>query len=191
MKKYSNRILAAISIAALLLAALALPVATGSAVARGAGATISANENGPFAAYTKKRVKRARKVVRRSRSGRAVQVAVAPAAAYVPAPVVAAPALTAPAAPVDEATLARTLLDGYKAQYPRYLGGATVEFGDAQGYQAISYFTAGRIVISPSHTASVERIMAHEIWHIIDWQDNGRIDWGESIPPVNAATYAN
>jgi hypothetical protein len=25
--------------------------------------------------------------------------------------------------------------------------------------------------------------MAHEIWHIIDWRDNGRIDWGENVPP--------
>jgi predicted SprT family Zn-dependent metalloprotease len=63
------------------------------------------------------------------------------------------------------------------------LAGATVSFGDARGYQAICYYKSGRIVISPSHTASLERIIGHEIWHIIDWRDNGRIDWGENVPP--------
>lgn len=81
----------------------------------------------------------------------------------------------------DEAR-ARMLLKRYINQYP-ILQGATVSFGDARGYQAISYYQSGRIVISKSHSASLERIIAHEIWHIIDWRDNGRIDWGENVPP--------
>jgi hypothetical protein len=106
-----------------------------------------------------------------------------------------APAAPVAAAPVpavaDESALAQTILDGLKAQYPRYLGAATVEFGNAAGYQAISYYTAGRIVISPTHTATLKRILDHEVWHIIDWQDNNAIDWGEAIPPADMATYAD
>ena len=70
----------------------------------------------------------------------------------------------------------------------RYLGGVTVSIGNARGYQAVSYYQSGRIVISPTHRASLQRILSHEIWHIIDWRDNGRIDWRESIPPANTST---
>jgi hypothetical protein len=192
MKKYSIRSLAAVTITALLLAILALPVASGSAgptTATKSGNAISAAGKGPIAAYTKKRAKRVirrkrivrrKKVVRRKRIVRKIA----------PLAIAAAPAAVA-AAPVNDQALAQALLDGYKAQYPRYLGGATVEFGNAMGYQAISYYTIGRIVISPTHSASVQVIVAHEIWHIIDWQDNNAIDWGESIPPTNYATFAN
>jgi len=50
------------------------------------------------------------------------------------------------------------------------------------GYQAVCYFKSGRILVSPTHTASLRTIMNHEVWHIIDWRDNGRIDWGEAVP---------
>lgn len=81
-----------------------------------------------------------------------------------------------------ELARAKSILAGYVAKYP-ILAGATVSIGDARGYQAICYYKSGRIVISASHTASLDRIIAHEIWHIIDWRDNGRIDWGENVPP--------
>jgi hypothetical protein len=113
-----------------------------------------------------------------------------PAAPVAPMAVAATPT-PAPAPAVDEQASAQAVLDGLKATYPRYLGSATVLFGDASGYQAVCYFTAARIVISPTHTAGLERILGHEVWHVIDWQDNGRIDWGEAVPPANAATYAN
>lgn len=83
---------------------------------------------------------------------------------------------------VSESARARAILAGYIARYP-ILRGTTVSFGNAQGHQAISYYKEGRIVISRSHTASLERILAHEIWHVIDWRDNHRIDWGENVPP--------
>lgn len=86
------------------------------------------------------------------------------------------------AAPVDEAAKARSILAGYISRYPS-LAGTTVSFGNAQGYQAICYYKSGRIVISTTHTASLERIIGHEIWHVIDWRDNGVIDWGENVPP--------
>lgn len=76
---------------------------------------------------------------------------------------------------------AQVLLAAEIARHP-ILRGTTVRFGYAQGYQAISYYRSGQIIVSPTHTASLERIMAHEVWHIIDWRDNGRIDWGENVP---------
>jgi len=68
----------------------------------------------------------------------------------------------------DELSEARSILSGLVAQHP-ILSGTTVSFG--------------RIIISPSHTASLSRILNHEVWHIIDWRDNGSIDWGENVPP--------
>ncbi|MBN1193285.1 MAG: hypothetical protein JXA36_06320, partial [Coriobacteriia bacterium] len=85
-------------------------------------------------------------------------------------------------APRDETSDAQSILAGYISKYP-ILAGTTVTFGDAQGYQAIAYYKSGRIVISADHTASLSRIIGHEIWHIIDYRDNGVIDWGENIPP--------
>jgi hypothetical protein len=80
-----------------------------------------------------------------------------------------------------ELSRARSLLSAAIARHP-ILRGSTVEFGDARGYQAICYYRSGRIVISRNHSASLDRIINHEVWHIIDWRDNGRIDWGENVP---------
>jgi len=90
------------------------------------------------------------------------------------------PAAAKPAG--SELSQARSILAGLIAKHP-ILRGTTVSFGDARGYQAIALYTSGRIIISPSHSASLTRILNHEVWHIIDWRDNGRIDWGESVPP--------
>lgn len=89
---------------------------------------------------------------------------------------------SAPAPATNELSQARSILAGYIARYP-ILSGTTVTFGDARGHQAICYYKSGRIVISSSHTSSLERIIGHEIWHVIDWRDNGVIDWGENVPP--------
>jgi hypothetical protein len=84
--------------------------------------------------------------------------------------------------PATSQASAQSILNRYIAKYP-ILKGATVSYGDAKGHQAICYYKSGRIVISSSHTRSLETIIAHEIWHIIDWRDNGVIDWGENVPP--------
>jgi hypothetical protein len=55
--------------------------------------------------------------------------------------------------------------------------------------QAVAYYTQSEIVISPDHVASIDKILAHEVWHVIDWRDNGRLDWGEDLPPSNASAY--
>lgn len=88
----------------------------------------------------------------------------------------------APAPSGDELAQAQSILAGYIAKYP-ILAGSSVTIGDANGYQAVAYYKSGRIVISATHTASLSRIIGHEIWHIIDWRDNGVIDWGENVPP--------
>lgn len=76
---------------------------------------------------------------------------------------------------------AQSILNSYIAKYP-ILKGTTVSYGDTKGYQAITYYKSGRIIISKNHTASLQRIIAHEVWHVIDWRDNGKIDWGENVP---------
>jgi hypothetical protein len=43
--------------------------------------------------------------------------------------------------------------------------------------------------VSPEHDATIDEILAHEIWHVIDWRDNGRLDWGEDLPPINSSDY--
>jgi hypothetical protein len=84
---------------------------------------------------------------------------------------------------------ANELLETLQAKY-RHLEGVTVEFGDTpNGEEAVAYYTEGEIVISASHTVSIRKILAHEIWHVIDWRDNGQIDWGEDLPPNSLSDY--
>lgn len=86
-------------------------------------------------------------------------------------------------ASTSELAQAKSILAGLIAKHP-ILRGTTVTIGATPGgYQAVSYYKSGRIVISPTHAASLSRILNHEVWHVIDWRDNGRIDWGENVPP--------
>ncbi len=90
----------------------------------------------------------------------------------------------------DDAVRASEVLDALRADY-RDLDGVTVVMGETpKGEEAVSYYTVGEIVIDRDHTVSIEKILAHEIWHVIDWRDNGRLDWGENLPPTNASDYA-
>ncbi|PKQ36916.1 MAG: hypothetical protein CVT59_10540 [Actinobacteria bacterium HGW-Actinobacteria-1] len=85
-------------------------------------------------------------------------------------------------ASTGELAEAKSILAGLIAKYP-ILKGTTVSIGTTPGgYQAVAYYQSGRIIVSSSHTASLSRILTHEVWHIIDWRDNGRIDWGENVP---------
>ncbi len=43
--------------------------------------------------------------------------------------------------------------------------------------------------MNPNHTARTDDIIAHEVWHIIDWRDNKQLDWGESVPPGEAGLF--
>lgn len=77
---------------------------------------------------------------------------------------------------------ARAILARLIAKYP-ILKGTTVSVGTTPGgYQAVCYYKSGRIVLSPNRTSSLSTIITHEAWHVIDWRDNGRINWGENIP---------
>ncbi len=89
----------------------------------------------------------------------------------------------------DKLAQARSILAN-RARTWKYVSGTTVEFGDTRGNpQAIVYYKSKRIIINPNHTASLERIIDHEIWHIIDWHHNGQINWGEAVPPSNAGDF--
>jgi len=88
----------------------------------------------------------------------------------------------------DEAR-AQEILAQLAETYPS-LEGVSVRIGDTpKDEEAVAYYTAGEIVIDRDHTVGIDRILAHEIWHVIDWRDNGRLDWGENLPPRNASDY--
>ena len=94
-----------------------------------------------------------------------------------------------PAPGPDITERAMQLLAEHAGVY-RHLEGVTIHEGPTpKSEQAVSYYTDGEIVVSPDHTATLEDIVAHEIWHVIDWRDNGRMDWGEQVPPTNASDY--
>lgn len=169
MRGISRKQLFAVAVLAAVIA-LSLPaLATAVGPARDA--------RSPYAGYTI----RQRQVLERGSTRRFTWVYVRAAAAPAPAPT---------PTPVDQQAAADAALARLKAEYPRYLSGVTVSIGATpNGYQAVCYYREGRIVVKPDHTASMEDILSHEIWHVIDWRDNGCIDWRESIPPANAADY--
>lgn len=81
------------------------------------------------------------------------------------------------------------MLDELRAKY-RYLDDVTVTLGTTpHGEEAVAYYTEGQIVISRSHSVTIDKILAHEIWHIIDWRSDGQLDWNENVPPSNPSTY--
>lgn len=91
--------------------------------------------------------------------------------------------------PAADAKHATRTLRRLAARY-RYLDGVTVTVGDTPNREeAVSYYTVGEIVIGRSHVVDIDTILQHEIWHVIDWRDNGRLDWGERLPPANASRY--
>ena len=88
-----------------------------------------------------------------------------------------------------EQAAARATLRTFQKTY-RLLEGVTVSIAPSPGgEQAVAFYDEGRIVIDPAHAASVQQILAHEVWHIIDWRDDGRITWGERVPPADISPY--
>ncbi len=93
-------------------------------------------------------------------------------------------ATTSSSSSSSELAQAQSILAGWISRYP-ILKGSTVTIGATpNNYQAVCYYKSGKIVISPTHTASLTTIIKHEVGHIIDWRDNGVIDWGENIPAL-------
>lgn len=183
MKRFVQLTTAAAVAAALIITSIALVApadySPSLAAAAPADSRIAAADAAGYAPRTS--VKRVSSVLKKRTAKRKVRgtkrVAVA-----APAP---APATTA----LSEADRAKQILAGLVSKYP-ILEGTTVEMGYAQGYQAICYYRSGRIVISPTHTATLERILNHEIWHVIDFRADGAINWGENLPPANASSFA-
>ena len=88
-----------------------------------------------------------------------------------------------------DAAAAKAIFETMQATY-RHLDGVTIRVGvTPEDREAVAYYTEGDILISRTHTVSIDKILAHEVWHIIDWRDNGRLDWGERLPPSNAEDY--
>jgi|GEM_PF-3227624 len=101
-----------------------------------------------------------------------------------------AAAATTATASADDARLANEVLDRLRLKY-RYLDGVTVRMAPTpKGEEAVAYYTLDQIIISPTHSVTIEKILAHEVWHIIDWHDNGRFDWGENLPPTDPSQYS-
>jgi hypothetical protein len=108
--------------------------------------------------------------------------------AAVPAPE-RAPEPAKPTPEQLEEARAQAIVDDLATTY-RYLDGVTVAVRPTpKDHEAIAYYTDGEIVISPEHTVALGTILAHEIWHVIDWRDNGRLDWGENLPPSDTSDY--
>lgn len=85
--------------------------------------------------------------------------------------------------PSADQVYAQNLVDRYISYCPSILNGTIVRLGPAKGYQSISYYTDATIELNPTHSATVSTIIGHEIYHVYDWRDNNKINWGESIPP--------
>lgn len=89
---------------------------------------------------------------------------------------------------------AQTALQAYINKCPNYLTGATVSI-DASSISAsniaVAYYTSKRIIINPNWDAmtasTLENIVNHETWHILDFAIDSRIDWGEYVPPTSTA----
>lgn len=82
----------------------------------------------------------------------------------------------------DDLRFAQSVINYYITACP-ILTGTVAEFGDTYGYQAISLGASKKIRLNPNHTVDTRVLIDHEIWHIYDYVDNGRMDWGESVPP--------
>ena len=50
----------------------------------------------------------------------------------------------------------------------------SIAYGDTHGYEAISYYKTGYIVINPNHTYSLYTLVAHEINHIVAYRESGK-----------------
>ena len=93
------------------------------------------------------------------------------------------PGPVASASSGSEQARAEAILAAHVARYPILQGTTVTMSSKLTAYQAIAYYKSASILVSTGHTASLERIIGHEVWHIIDYRDNGVIDWGENVPP--------
>jgi|GEM_PF-3404123 len=74
---------------------------------------------------------------------------------------------------------AEEILAAYIAKYP-ILKGVKIYVRDCpNNWQGCAYYTKGIILIDPDHTAPLERIIEHEVKHILDWRTDGDIDYND------------
>jgi hypothetical protein len=78
--------------------------------------------------------------------------------------------------PESEGTQAEQILHALIAENP-LLEGATVQIRECpHNWQGCVYYKSAEIWIDPDHKASLQKILAHECDHIIDWRTDGDID---------------
>ncbi len=77
---------------------------------------------------------------------------------------------------VSEQALARNILARYIARYPILKGVQVYVRECPNNWQGCAYYKQGIILVDPDHTAPLERIIAHEVQHIIDWRQDNDID---------------
>lgn len=74
---------------------------------------------------------------------------------------------------------AEQILNAFILKYP-ILKGVKIYVKDCpNNWQGCAYYTKGIILIDPDHTAPLERIIEHEIKHIIDWREDYDIDYND------------
>lgn len=78
-----------------------------------------------------------------------------------------------------KAALAQALLNAEIAKNP-ILVGTTIKIQECPNdWQACAWYKRGEIWVDPDHRAPLERIISHEVAHIIDWREDGDIDYND------------
>jgi hypothetical protein len=74
---------------------------------------------------------------------------------------------------------AEEILAYYISRYP-ILQGVRIYVRDCpNNWEGCAYYTKGIILVDPDHRHSLEEIIAHEVKHIIDWREDGKIDYND------------
>lgn len=74
---------------------------------------------------------------------------------------------------------AEQILAYYISKYP-ILKGVKVYVRDCpNNWQGCAYYTKGIILVDPDHTAPLQKIIEHEVMHIIDWRTDNKIDYND------------
>ncbi len=79
----------------------------------------------------------------------------------------------------SEQARARRILAKYIARYPILKGTQIYVRQCPYNWQGCAYYKKGVILIDPDHTAPLEKIIAHEVRHIIDWREDHKIDYND------------
>lgn len=74
---------------------------------------------------------------------------------------------------------ANAILAGLIAQYPLLQGSVVYIQETPNGWEGAAYYKSGVILVNPNHTYSLYEIIYHEAMHILDWREDGKIDYND------------